>query len=200
MKRASGFSLVEIIIAMGILLFVTLAANALQADIFRITKTTQTSFGIQDEVRRALRLVSAEVRTTSPSSLGAYPVVTVSPTTFTFYADTNGNGIKERVRYFVNGSALQRGVITPTGNPLVYNAANEKVTTLVHSLYNGATPVFSYYNTNYDGMTAPLTDPVDLLVVRLVKITIVTDPNPIVPPIQRTMTTQVSLRNLKDNL
>lgn len=200
MKRSPGFSLIEVIIAMGVFVVIMLAANALQADIFRITSTTRGSFGIQDEVRRAFRLMSQEIRTTSPSSLGAYPLVTVTPTTFTFFADSNGDGVKERVRYFVNGGSLQRGIITPTGSPLVYVVANEQVTTIVHSLYNGATPVFSYYDTSYDGATTPLASPVNLLVVRLVKVTIITDPNPVVPPVARMMTTQISLRNLKDNL
>jgi len=200
MKRSRGFSLVEVVVAMGIFTVVMLAASSLQSDLFRITSTTRSGFGIQDEVRQTFRSMSSGIRTISPSSLGAYPLVAVLPTTFTFYADTSGDGLKEKIRFFVNGSSLQRGVITPTGNPLVYNAANEKITTMVHSLYNGATPVFTYYNTNYDGTTAPLTDPVDLLAVRLVKVTIVTDPNPVVPPVQRTMTTQISLRNLKDNL
>ena len=65
---------------------------------------------------------------------------------------------------------------------------------------NEATPIFDYYDTNYDGTTAPLAQPVSAIAVRLVKITLIIDKNSLRPPAPITMTTQVSMRNLKDNL
>jgi len=70
----------------------------------------------------------------------------------------------------------------------------------VHGVVNGSTPVFTYYNSSYNGNTPPLTLPVSILDVRLIKISIITDDDPSKPPSPINVTTQVSFRNLKDNL
>ena len=102
------------------------------------------------------------------------------------------------MRYFLNGTSLQRGIVIPSGSPLGYTNS-ETITTLLTNITN-TTTIFNYYDTSYDGTTASLTIPVDVSVIRLVKITLTVDNNTNLPPPAVTFTTQVSLRNLKDNL
>jgi len=196
----SGFSVIEVLVGMFILTLIGLAVYSFQKDVFSLNRIISSGLAAQDEARRALKSMSAEIRTASPSSLGAYAIMQTEISSFTFYSDIDSDSFKERVRYFVEGATLKKGVIKPSGIPLTYNPINEIISELVHDIANAATLTFSYYGTDYDGTTQPLVEPINIFAVRLIKITIVIDKDSQEPPGPMTLTTQVSIRNLKDNL
>ena len=196
----SGFFVIEVLVGIFIILLIGLAVYSFQKDIFSLNRTISGSLAAQDETRRALKSMSAEIRTASPSSLGAYALSQIATSSFTFYSNIDGDSFKERVRYFTDGSTLKKGVIKPSGTPLTYNPANEVISELTHDVANTVTSIFSYYDANYDGTIQPLAEPIDIAAVRLVKITIVIDKDPQAPPEPIVLTTQISMRNLKDNL
>lgn len=199
-KINSGFSIIEVIAVIFILSLIGVAVVVFQNDVFSINTIISNSLAAQDEARRTLKMMTNEIRPLSSSSIGAYPIVEAGPTSFIFYTDIDNDQLKERVRYFLDGTILKKGVIKPSGDPLVYNPANEIISEAIHDVANGATPIFNYYDANYDGASSPLAQPVDLLAVRLIKITIVIDRDSNKAPGPITLTTQVSMRNLKDNL
>ena len=196
----SGFSVIEVLVGIFIIILIGLAIYSFQKDIFSLNRTISGSLAAQDETRRALKSMSAEIRTASPSSLGAYALSQTATSSFTFYSNIDDDSFKERVRYFTDGSTLKKGVIKPSGTPLTYNPANEVISELAHDVADAATSIFSYYDANYDGTTQSLEEPIDIAAVRLVKITIVIDKDPQAPPEPIVLTTQISMRNLKDNL
>lgn len=197
----NGLTLIEILFALGIFLMVVVLIGSFQKNIFFFNSITQKNLSAQMEGRRASKSVASDLRQASPSSLGAYPILQASSTSVTFYADTNSDGLKERIRYFLSGTDFRKGVVVPSGNPLTYNQANESITTLVSNVTNlNAIPVFEYFDTNYAGTSTPLTVPIDILSIRLVKLVLVIDENPDEPPPSLTITTQVTIRNIKDNL
>ena len=104
------------------------------------------------------------------------------------------------MRYFIQGTTLKKGILKPSGTPLAYNPANETVRESIHNIGNGTTTLFSYHDTNYDGTSPPLAEPINISVVRLVKITVLIERSTGTPQSPLTLTTQVSMRNLKDNL
>jgi prepilin-type N-terminal cleavage/methylation domain-containing protein len=195
----TGFTLIEVMVVIFILALIGVAISNFQVNVFSLNKFLSGGLTAQDEARRALKTMTAEIRPLSPSSIGSYPIAQASPTSFTFYSDIDADALKERIRYFLDGATLKKGVIKPSGSPLTYNPANEQITELIHYVVNGATPIFSYYDKNYDGTTLSLSQPVDILMVRLVQVTIMINRDP-----SRagaiTLTTQISMRNLKDNL
>jgi len=195
-----GFSIIEMIIGVFILGLITISLGTFQADIFSLHTVFSNNLVAQQEVRQAFKTMTKEVRPASPSSTGAYPIATASPTSFTFYSDIDDDNLYERIRYFLDDGALKRGVLEPTGIPLTYNPVNEVVNILVHDVVATTTPLFSYYDTNYNGASAALPEPVNILAVRLVKISVTVDRDTARPPPSMTATTQVSMRNLKDNL
>jgi len=132
--------------------------------------------------------------------LGSYPIETAGITAFTFFSDINSDGLKERIRYFLSGTTLMKGVIVPLGSPLQYLSNTEVLTEIVHNVRNGSTPIFTYYDSSYNGSTSPLSQPVSILSVRLVMITLILEGDPNRQPAPITVTTEVSIRNLKDNL
>lgn len=197
----SGISLIEVMISVAIISFVGSAAVILLKDTYSLNRMISGSLTAQTEARRAMKMMSAEIRVTSPSSLGAYALAQVATSSITFYSNIDSDSYKEQVRYFLQGTTLKKGVIKPSGTPLTYSAAQEQITEIAHDVVASTTaPLFSYYNEDYDGTTAPLSSPVDIAAVRLVKITILIDKDPQKAPESLTLTTQVSMRNLKDNL
>ncbi len=198
--RRPGFTLFELVITTFVVALVGGAVYAFQTNVISVNTFLQDSLTGQQEARTTVRRFVTEARSIQIPNNGAFPIATVNPTEFTFYSDVDYDGTRERVRYFLSGSTLRRGIVEPSGDPLAYDPDDETADDVVHNVANGGTAIFSYYDANYDGTTAPLASPVDVTEVRLVKITLIIDRDPNRPPGPSTITTQTSLRNLKDNL
>jgi prepilin-type N-terminal cleavage/methylation domain-containing protein len=199
-KKNKGFTVIEMLITLFILTLIGIALITFQIDLFSLNKFSNNNLIAQEDARRALKNISAEIRSLSPSSLGAYALVQTATSSFTFYNNIDSDSSVEKIRYFLAGSTLKKGITKPTGNPLTYNPTNEIIIALVHNIANATTSIFNYYDTNYDGQSDPLTEPVDTAQVRLIKINLIIDADPLKPPAPLYMTTQISSRNLKDNL
>lgn len=198
--RTKGFSLVEILIVLGIVTLLMGIVTLLLRDTFKFNRNISDSLTQNLEARHAIKRMSAEIRILSPSSIGAYPLEQAGTSTLTFYSNVDTDPEKERVRYFIKNNALIRGEIQPTGNPLTYNQATEATTTIVRALINNSsTPLFSYHTDAYAGTSSPLVAPFTISIVRLIKIAIYTQ-NDSATTSPNIYTTQVSFRNLKDNL
>ncbi|MBI3963496.1 MAG: prepilin-type N-terminal cleavage/methylation domain-containing protein [Candidatus Kerfeldbacteria bacterium] len=195
----SGLTLIEILVGIFILMLVGGAVWAFQTDVFSLQSTLTQDLGIQGEARKVFATASAQIRSAAPSSTGAYALAQATAASLTFYSNIDGDAPIERVRYFLDGTTLKKGILKPTGAPLAYDPTDEVVTDVLHDMRNGATPVFTYYDATYDGTTDPLTEPVDIPSVRLIKIVAMIDHDPSRPPDARTIATQVMMRNMKDN-
>lgn len=199
-NKKIGFTLVEMLVVIGILSFVTVMAFRLEGDIFVLNNLSQSSLNSHFQGQNVMRSVIPELRKAATSALGAFPIASVASSSITFFSDIDNDSIAEQVRYYIQGTVLMKGVITPSGSPFSYNPAGEVVTTVAINIANGtSTPVFDYYDTNYDGSSAPLVLPANVNSIRLIKVTVVIDDNLNKLPAPLTFTSQVTLRNLKDN-
>lgn len=199
-KKKTGFTLIEALFSVFVLSLITGAVMMFQKNIFLLNSRSQGNLAVQVEGRNAIKTMTKEFRSISQSSEGAYPISVASSNSFTFYTNADGDGLKERIRYFMNGTTLMRAELIPTGDPVVYDEGNEVVADFVHDTANGGNPIFSYYDSNYDGSGAPLADPVNILDIRLIKTDLIIDANGPAEPGLITFTFQVVMRNLKDNL
>jgi prepilin-type N-terminal cleavage/methylation domain-containing protein len=199
-NKNKGFSLAEIIIVVAIAGAIFIAVFNFGNSIFTFNSDAQKNLSAQSGGRRVLKNLVKELRSTSPASTGSYPISLASSTAITFFTNLDGDSLKEQVRYFLQNRELKRGVLKPSGTPLVYNPANEQISTLISGINNGSTPVFEYFDANYAGTSTPLVQPVSVTQVRFVRITLKLeqDPNKSLGPI--IVESQVFLRNLKDNL
>lgn len=199
-RKEKGFTMIEIMVAVGILTLIIGLAGAFGGDVFSLNRLLQTGLQNQEEAKKVVRPFANEVRSATQSNLGAYAIAETSNTSFSFYSDIDGDGLRERIRYFLDGTEFKKGIIKPTGQPLVYDPLNEKIIKVIHDVLPST--IFYYYDSLYDGTSEspPLIQPVAPYAVRLIKIilTIDSDPNNPPPPVE--ITTQVSMRNLKDNL
>ncbi len=193
----SGFTIIETLIGIAIFILIVGVLTLFSKNIWTYNSIINSELTSVNTNRIALKTMVAEIRTASSGSNGAYAISLANSTSFTFYSDIYDNGLKEKIRYFLNGTNLQKGVIVPTGSPLAYTG-NEVITTMVPYVTNSS--IFDYYDENYDGTTAPLGAPVDISEIRLVKITVTTNNNPGRSASPITISSQVTLRNIKDNL
>lgn len=196
-----GFTLVELVIVIGIFGLIMVGVSNFQRDVLVNNKYAENSLSSAQDARNILRVMVKELRTASPSNNGAYAIAQAATNTITFFSDTNGDGLKEQIRYFISTTTLMKGSIIPTGSPATYNSASEIFSNLAYNIKNAtSTALFEYYDDGYAGTTTPLTQPVTVTDIRLIKINLMIDADPNKSPIPRTYTSQVNLRNLKDNL
>lgn len=200
-QQNKGFTLIELIISIFIISIITVTVNTFAKDIFSLNYFLQSGLNAQLDSRHIVKVIVTELREAGPSATGSYPILLASSSAITFYSDIDNDGIREKVRYFSSGSSIKRGVVAPTGSPLTYVDANEKLTTIISGYVASSTlPLFQYYPSSYAGTSSPLTYPVDIPSIRLVKVTVIIDSDPNKSPVQIQTTSQVSVRNLKDNL
>ncbi|MBI1863863.1 type II secretion system protein [Candidatus Woesebacteria bacterium] len=200
--KNSGFTLIELSIGLTVMVVIGVAIAGLQ---YIISKSQVAVYNGSLKVEYANSNVSAlvrEIRTSRNGDNGAYVIESATNTSLTFYSDIDADGKTERVRYFMNGTSLMKGVIKPSGNPITYPPANEQLRSVADSIQNGATPVFSYYNKNWptDAINNPMSSPVNLSAIRMVKIylrvnTITNDSIH-----DYVMDSAAMIRTLKDNL
>jgi len=188
-------------VAIAIMVILIQATATFYNDIINTNTAMTGNLSSQMEVRKAFAAMSADIRSALPSSNGAYTIDTATSTYFAYYSDADNDGLKEKIRYFLSGKILKIGIIKPTGNPLTYNIANEKISSLINNVVNTpAKPIFSYYDSSYNGTSSPMTLPVSIPAVRLIKINVLVNHDQKYPAATIEFSTQVSIRNLKDNL
>ncbi len=198
--KEKGFTLIEILISIGILTLILGLAGAFGSDVFSFNRILQTGLRNQEEAKKIVRPFANEVRSSTQSNLGAYAIAETTSTSFSFYTDIDGDGLREKLRYFLDGTEFKKGIIKPTGQPLEYNPLDEQIIKVIHDVVPGT--IFYYYDSNYDGTAyfPELIQPVAPYAVRLIKVILTIDADPNQPPAAVEITTQVSMRNLKDNL
>lgn len=193
-----GFSLVEILIVVGILGILFVIISAFQTNVWRENIAEQSALEAEGELRRTIQQFMHDVRGSAPSNTGSYPVELASTTALTLYGDSDGDADRERIRYFISGATLVRGITNPSGTPASYSDSNENKKTMVHYLAVSSTR-FEYFDGAYMGTSSPLAQPVDNYRVRLIRLTVTVDKDSSRSPLPLTMTGQSLIRSLKDN-
>ncbi len=168
-----GFTLVEVMASLAIFAVVSLAIGTLLIQSVRSNTVIWDSLQSQHDARRVLEQIVHDVRKAEPSSIGSYPIASASSTELIFFANIDTDSGKERIRFFLNGTTVQKGIIEPSGSPLGY-AGTELVTTLATNVLNISQelPLFSYYDSGYPVTSTPLTAPVSPTDIRVVRMQI----------------------------
>ncbi len=201
-KLLTGFTLIEVVIAITIFTVLLFAVTNLLLSVFSNPKQYQFSLDNIDEARMIANNFANELRNAATANDGSFCINQTNDSQIIFYSSRGSSGTNvNRIRYYVAGNTLYKGIIVPSGSPLTYNPAIETVTTLINNLANGTTPVFYYYDGNYDATTNPLSAPINANQVKFVKI------NLIIPKLAAassannfSISAGAAIRSLKNNL
>ncbi len=199
--NSRGVTLVELVVAIGIFALLSLGAAEIIIIGFRSNAAIWEHLEVQRDARRAVQQVVNVVRQAETSSVGAYPVAGAGANELIVYSNIDNNGYRERVRFFLDGTTLKKGIITPSGSPLVYETATETITDVANNVTNVSlgTPIFSYYNSVYTGTEAAMAQPVVVGDVRIISVRLILDKNPNVLPGAYDVESFAQIRNLKLN-
>ena len=172
--RQAGFTFVETIMAMFIGSVVVSSGFVVQK---LVTQNYTESFEEVrqiDEVGMVVRRWVNELREIRDGEDGAYPLLKADDNEIIFFSDVDNDRKTERLRYFLEGSALKRGLIQPTGDPARYELAQEVVTVVSDKMVADTTPLFTYYNRDYPGdmVNNPIPMASRLLSTRAVRLTV----------------------------
>ena len=168
-KSSAGFTFIEVMVSSAILALVVLGITLFSQDIFRFGSFFSDSLKTQQEIQQTFQSLVTEIRSMGPSSIGSYSIAEATTSTLVFYSDIDRDGLFERIRYFLDGSALKRGVVKPTGNPFVYNLSGEAVSEAIHGVVATSSGIFSYYGAGYTGNEPAMSFPVAISDIRLIK-------------------------------
>src|SRR3989344_283074 len=204
-KLSRGFTLVETIMTVFMFIVLTIGISAVTITIFKSYKQQSQSLSNVDQVTMVASAFTNELRNSAYGNDGSFPLNQAGNSQIIFYSTSlNGNGVVNRIRYYLSGNSLYKGVVTPTGSPLAYNLAEEVTDKIQDNVMNNATttiPIFYYYDGNYAGTGSALSQPININNVKFVKINLLVLKQPSLS------TTTVfyfnigaAIRNLKNNL
>ncbi len=199
-KNKKGFTLLEIIVALGIFAIISTIVVWIMITSFRSNDIIWEQLKTQNEGRKALQQVVDDVRRAEESSIGSYAIESATDYELIFFANIDNDSLRERIRFFLDETTLKKGVIKAEGNPLNYDGT-ENIVEIAHDAVNIAksVPVFLYYDQNYTGAESFLTSPVDATDVRVVRVQLELEKDPTETPVPLHVEGVVSVRNLKGN-
>lgn len=197
-----GFTLVETIVATFLFIGLVGAVSGFAIFFFKNFSFSYEEQQSIDLIQGAVTRISRDIREARTGNQGAWPIISPGDNEFIFYSDVTNDGRTDRVRYFLDGNLLKRGVVEPTQVPVDYPLSQEKITVIASHIDLGGKPLFTYYNGQYpSNMTNnPLPTQLRLLSTRLVTVYLRSN-------ISGNTTTQayeasasVQIRSMKDNL
>jgi prepilin-type N-terminal cleavage/methylation domain-containing protein len=195
-KAQKGFTIVETIVSVAIFAIMIFAILFFVTDVFNTTGFQRKIFDNNDSARKLATVFTNEMRASVVSSTGSFPIESAGTQQIIFY--TKSATTVNRVRYYLQSGVLYKGITIPTGNPPIYNLAQEISSPVQPAMATaGGDAIFTYY----DGDGNALAQPVNVTQIRNIqmalKIYLQGSKN---STNTYTVTTSATVRNLKDNL
>lgn len=196
-------TLVELMVAISIMLiamegFTLLFLRSWDSNKF-ILEEGIASANASHAVGKAIK----QLRSVKQADNGDFPIESADDFDLKVYMDIDHDGATERVHYFLDLTTdqLKVGITNPTGStPVSYPASDDTVSVLAEYVANtNSDPLFSYYNKNYPGDTTnnPIATPADVSAIRLIRVHVLVNIDPVNGPNNINIESFVDLRNLK---
>lgn len=195
-------TLVELMVSIAIMLI------AMEGFTLLFLKSWDTNKFIVEEglasaaASHATNRIIRELRHVRQADNGDYPVESGSDFDLKVYLNIDDDTATERVHYFLDldTDQMKVGITNPTGSaPVSYPAADDSVSVLTNYVVNENTdPVFYYYNQNYPGDTVnnPIASPAAVDQIRLIRVHLFVNINPVHAPDNINIESFADLRNL----
>ncbi|MBA3789443.1 hypothetical protein H0X32_03595 [Patescibacteria group bacterium] len=190
-KRA--FTLIETIVVVSLLVVVGGALTSILQYFYRTNNyVLQEGVAVQS-AQQGLATSIQDLREASYGDDGSYPISTVGTSSITFYADVNGNGNVDKVRYYLQNRTLYQGITYSAGTPPSYTGQPEKTSIVGTYVVNAASnPIFLYY----DSSASLLTTPINVSQIASIQTTLQIDVDQNRSPSPYTLIGSATLRNV----
>jgi len=189
-----GLTLLETVIFLGIFILIISAIVASLRYVYRGQRFAFEQADATRSARSGLEQAVRDLREASYADDGAYPIVAMTYMSLTFYSDYDNDGKIERIRYFLDGTDLKKGLIESAGDPPTYDPDDEVVTIVAQNVRNASLwkRLFSFYDR--DGNE--ITDLTDIDALAFVVVAVVVDLHPERAPDYFELRSSASLRNI----
>jgi prepilin-type N-terminal cleavage/methylation domain-containing protein len=157
-----GFTLIEMLVVMLLLGVVVAAMLTFYLGIARSFADTSNRIVNQDDARTAMNQLTRYIRMacSSDSNLTSFSdaVAVASPQELVFYADLDGDGQADKVRFYLSGQTMRMATVAPdlSTSPPTYPAYTLDGVVVMDGITNGTTPIFTYYQMNPAYLTNPI--------------------------------------------
>jgi prepilin-type N-terminal cleavage/methylation domain-containing protein len=190
-----GFSMVETVVVIAILVVVGGALGTMLPYFYKSNNfVIQESTAVQ-QARSGLSTSMQDLREASYGDDGSYPLATAAASSITFYADVDNSGTVDKIRLYLSGTTLYRGITRSAGTPPSYTGQPEATDIIAKYVTNSTSPaIFQYLDDN--GTT--LTTPINVSSVSSVVTTLKVDVDPNRSPVPYTLVGSATLRNLRN--
>lgn len=166
----NGFTLIEAVIAIAVVAGLMFVVSSMLISVFSGSKQQYTALGNVDNARIIAHRFVNEIRSAAPGVDGSAAISVANDSEIIFHSPDKSTGLISRIRYYVAGDELYKGVVAPTGSPLSYNLAEESISLVQQDLTLSGNPLFYYYDGDYWGSGSPLSQPVNIPSIRFVRI------------------------------
>ncbi|PIS05599.1 MAG: hypothetical protein COT81_00350 [Candidatus Buchananbacteria bacterium CG10_big_fil_rev_8_21_14_0_10_42_9] len=202
MLNHKGVTLLEAVVVISIFTTASVVVTSVIIQGLRVNSFANEQNEALNNARRGVEFMIKEIREASTSENGSFPISAADAQELIFYSDLDIDQETERIRYFLDGTDLKKGVIEPVGVPGTYPSGNEVISILSEYVRNGADPIFYYYNEDWpaDQVSNPLTQPVEVDDIKFVKTYLKINIDPTKAPNPAELESSTTIRNLKDNL
>lgn len=190
-----GFTLMEMLVVVALTGLVGVGLLSMISYFYRSNAYLLEATSAVDSASRGVRDSLTLLRGASYGEDGAYPLMAAATSSVTFYANGDGDESIERVRLYLSGGVLYKGVTNASGNPPSYTGQTESTSVIATWVKNDAsTPAFRYFDR--DG--TELTGTINIAAVRTVRARFDVDINPQRAPNLLTIEGGATLRNLRN--
>ena len=189
-----GMTFIEALVWISVFLSAMWAIVGSILSFYRANTYTLEQAQAVSDARRSVEQVVKTIREANYSSEGAYPIISMSTSSVSFYADIDNDPLIERVRYFIVGTELRRGVIEPSGDPPAYTAP-EVENTITYFIRNGEQGVDTFRF--FDTAGSQINTMTNVTAVRFIRVDTVINVSPDKLPNELLMRSSATLRNLR---
>lgn len=197
MEDQRGITLVELLVTIGIMGVVLSMIFTFVKDSLDFQERSVERAAVNEACKNALGDVEASTIGMIESESGAFPLVSAGADDMSFYSDIDLDDTVEKVRIYRQGINLVREITEPVGES--YPGTPTKTENICTYMNLSPTDdVFIYYGDDYTGNENPLSEPVSVPDVRVVKIVLECEVDPELDPnADYFYSTFVKLRNLE---
>lgn len=201
-RNLKAMTLVELLVAIAILMI------GMEGFTLLFLKSWDTNKFIMEEglasaaASRATNKIVKELRSARQADNGDFPVEAGDDFDLKIYMNADGDDATERVHYYLDQATdqLKKGIADPLNTiPVTYPVADDSVSVMTNYVVNEEdNPVFYYYNNNYpgDAVNNPIATPASVSQVRLIRVHLLVNIDPVHAPNNINIESFADLRNL----